>query len=536
MNKTLIDINGAPLSNSMNGFHGAGDSFGKQLASWQTSPMSANAALLPDFESGNARSEDLVRNDGYAKTGVQLHIDHIVGHQWKLVYKPNYRLLGLDRAELDEFVKLVEAKFTDFAEDKRCFIDAERRRTFTMMIREAVGTHCKVGEITAKAEFFKKQGTKYNTCLNMINYARIANPNNRMDSSKIKAGVQLDKHGAAIGYHVRKSHPSDDNPYNSQWTYVKRRLTWGREQLIHIFDPTGDGEVRGTNNLFASLSKLKMLEKFQATTLQNAIVNAMYAAVIESDLNSEDVFRAIGGGGGTDDSNMLLKFMETKAEYHEASGIALNGVKLPHLLPSEKFSLNSVNAPSASLGEFEAGILRGIAKSLGVSFEQLSGDFSKTNYSSARAAMGESFKYFMGKRETIAKRFAGMIFELWFEEALQLGEIVLPTGAIGGFYDYKSAWTRCNWIGAGKVEIDGLKGVKESIEKIKAGLSTYEIELGNQGLDYQEVFDQQAREAVELGKVGRTPIWMRDEPQENDDDDDDEKKPVNENPEVHTNE
>lgn len=537
----LIDVNGKPLTASMNGYEGAGGSFGQQLASWNTTPMSANAALLPDFESGNARSEDLARNDGYAKTGVQLHVDHIVGHQWKLVYKPNYTLLGLDRGEMDDFVKLVEAKFTDFAEDKRCFIDAERRRTFTMMVREAVGTHCKVGEITAKAEFFKKQGSKYQTCLNMVNYARITNPLGVMDNDKLKGGVKLDRHGAAVGYYVRKSHPSDVNTMSSQWTYVKRRLSWGREQFLHIFEPTGDGQVRGVNNLFAALSKLKMLEKFQATTLQNAIVNAMYAAVIESDLNSEDVFRALGNGG-KDDENMLMKFMQTKAEYHEATGIKLNGVKLPHLLPSEKLTLTGVNAPSSSLGDFESGILRYIAKSLGVSFEQLSGDFSKTNYSSARAAMGESFKYFMGKRETIAKRFASMIFELWFEEALQLGEIVLPKGALGGFYEYKSAWTRCNWIGAGKVEIDGLKGVKESIEKIKAGLSTYEIELGNQGLDYQEVFDQQAREAVELAKVGRTPIWMRDEPalidDEEEDDDGDNKKSSseNENPEVHTNE
>tara|TARA_R110000764_G_scaffold231358_1_gene322971 strand:- start:724 stop:1383 length:660 start_codon:yes stop_codon:yes gene_type:complete len=219
--------------------------------------------------------------------------------------------------------------------------------------------------------------------------------------------------------------------------------------------------------------------------------------------------------------------MNTKAEWHESSNIQLDGVKLPHLLPNEKLSLQSVNAPSASLGEFEAGILRQISKSLGVSYEQLSGDFSKTNYSSARAAMSESYRYFQGKREVIAKRFASSIFELWFEEALQVGDLVLPTGAKLNFYEGKTAWCRCNWIGAGKTQIDGLKGVKEAIEKITAGLSTYEIELGNMGLDYQEVFDQQYREEEELMKRGRTAIWMQVAPKEAN---------TNENPEIHTNE
>ena len=310
-----------------------------------------------------------------------------------------------------------------------------------------------------------------------------------------------------------------------EWVYVKLELPWGRQQFIHLFEPTGEGQTRGANNFFAALGKLKMLDKFQATTLQNAIVNAMYAAVIESDLDSEEVFKALGGG--KDGSDMLNNYMNVKAQWHEQSNIKLDGVKLPHLLPNEKLSLQGVNAPNSSLGDFEAGILRQIAKSLGVSYEQLSGDFTKTNYSSARAAMSESYRYFMGKREVIAKRFANAIFELWFEEALQLGDIVLPTGAKFNFYDAKCAWCRCNWIGSGKTQIDGLKGIKEAIEKIKAGLSTYEIELGNMGLDYQEVFDQQYREEKELEARGRMAIWMKPAP---------EKANTNTNTETNTNE
>ena len=478
-----------------------------------------------------------------------MHVDHIVGHQFKLVYKPNYRLLGLESKELKEFIKDVEAKFTNFAEDTRCYIDAERKRTFTMIIREAIATHCKTGEIMAKAEWFKKRGSKFKTSIKLIDYARVSNPNGAMNTHTLRAGVKSDKHGAAVGYHVRKSHPTDsiltnfDDMYS--WVYVPRELPWGRTQMIHLFEPDGENQSRGANAFFASLSKLKMLDKFQATTLQNAIVNAMYAAVIESDMSTEEVFKAIGSEEGKS-SSILNRFMQVKADYHEAAGIKLGGVKIAHLLPSEKLILNSAGKNGVNAETFESGILRYIAKSLGVSYEQLSGDFSKTNYSSARAAMSESLRYFMGKREIIAKRLANHIFELWFEEAITLGEIVLPKGA-PSFWEAKSAWVRSNWIGAGKTQIDGLKGIKEAIEKIRAGLSTYEIEFGNQGLDYMEMFDQQDRETEELAARGRLPLWMMEtlatESDDDDDDDDDndekpkksKKKEMNENPEVHDN-
>lgn len=527
---SIVDLNGNPFQNiKAQGYTGAGKGYGGQLAGWNTTSQSADAAILPDFNAGNARAEDLARNDGYAKNGVQLHIDHVVGHQFKLVYKPNYLLLGLDHKKLKDFIKQVEAKFTNFAEDSRCYVDAERKRTFTMLIREAVGTHCKTGEITAKSEWFKKRGSKYKTAIKLINYARISNPNGVLDSSRLRGGVKTDSRGAAVGYWIRKSHPNDGlmltNNEAFRWVYVPRELPWGRQQLIHLFEPEGEGQSRGANNFFAALSKLKMLDKFQATTLQNAIVNAMYAAVIESDMDSAEVFKALGGG----DSKILSQFMDTKAEYHKEANITLAGVKIPHLLPTEKLTLSGVNAPSASLGEFEAGILRYISKSLGVSYEQLSGDFSKTNYSSARASMNESYRYFIGKREIVAKRFASSIFELWFEEAITLGDIVLPEGS-PSFWEMKAAWCRCNWIGAGKTQIDGLKGIKEAVEKITAGLSTYEIELGNQGLDYQEVFDQQDREDEELESRGRVSAWKKEAAIV------EAKEVTNINPKVHTNE
>ena len=54
-----------------------------------------------------------------------------------------------------------------------------------------------------------------------------------------------------------------------------------------------------------------------------------------------------------------------------------------------------------------------------------------------------------------------MIFGLVFEELLHSKQITLPKGANRSFYEAKGAWLNANWIGAGRMAIDGLKEVKE---------------------------------------------------------------------------
>ncbi|MCT7085121.1 phage portal protein, partial [Salmonella enterica] len=79
------------------GYNGGGPGFGGQLLGWNAPQQSADAALLPTFYRGNARADDLVRNNGLGANVVQLHQDHIVGNLFKLSYRPNYQFHGISR-------------------------------------------------------------------------------------------------------------------------------------------------------------------------------------------------------------------------------------------------------------------------------------------------------------------------------------------------------------------------------------------------------------------------------------------------------
>ena len=64
-------------------------------------------------------------------------------------------------------------------------------------------------------------------------------------------------------------------------------------------------------------------------------------------------------------------------------------------------------------------VLRHIGTAVGLPYEPLLKDFSKTNYSSARAALLEAWRFFRGRRHWLATNWASPVYELWLEEAIQ---------------------------------------------------------------------------------------------------------------------
>ena len=481
-------------------FRGAGAGFGGQLRDWNVPRQSVDDALLPVLTQAQARTDDVIRNNGIAANGVQLHQDHIIGSEYRLSYKPNWHLLGIEPDS--GFVRDVEAVFRDIAEDPNCYIDAERTRTFTMLMREAVATHAYSGDVMAKPEMILDSHSPLSTCIRMVSPKRVSNPHRVMNSQTNRGGVEFNRHGQAIAYHVEQG--GNCFGVGREWRRVPKKLSNGRHGFIHVFEPIEAGQSRGINKFLSSLEQLKMLDTLQNTTLQKAIVNAMYAASIESELGSGEAMEFLlgAGQGGGNNVNPLDKLLAGYGDYYAVNNVKFNGVKLPHLFPGDKINLHSPGNADNGFADLERSIIRYVAAGTGLDYAQLSKNYSQMSYSTIRASMNDSWRYFMGRRKVIANRFASLIFELLFEEFLIRGYVTLPRGARYTFQQRRHAWTRCEWIGAGRLAIDGLKEVKEAVLLIESGLSTYEEEAAKLGKDYQELFAQQVREADERKKQG----------------------------------
>jgi lambda family phage portal protein len=495
-----------PLKQEANqgGFAGA-SRLSRELAMWGSPLRSADAAHLREKDTLDARALDLERNDGYINNGIQTYKDSIVGGMYRINAKPIAKMLGLDDVWAEEFQEYVELTFTAFAESPDCWIDASRHNTLTGMVRLAVALSVTVGESVSTAEWIRQVGRPYNTAIQMIDPIRLSNPEGKSDDKFLRKGVEMDRYGAPVNYWFRESVMGDPFEFDQfRWKAVKAYKPWGRKMVLHYFEQQRVAQSRGIGDLVSVLKESKMTKKYNDMVLQNAVLNASFAAALESDLPPQEAFASIGGSEGVNE--WAASYLEAIAAYTgQSPNMQIDGVRIPHLYPGTKLKLQNVGQPGGVGTGFEASLLRNIAAGLGLSYEEFSRDFTKTNYSSARAAMGQTWKLMQARKKSAADAFATDVYRLWFEEAYNRGDFksVLPRNA-PNFYEgmNKDFYTNCTWIGASRGQIDELKETQAAIQRIDAGLSTYEVECARFGTDFREVFAQRQREQNRIKELG----------------------------------
>lgn len=482
--------------------------FSHEMARWRPSYGSADMDLLSQKPLADARSRDILRNDAFVQGGAAVHKDNIVGPVYKLNAKPAYRTLGLDEAWAGDFQVEVEEKFSLWANSLDNWVDAAGSKNLTEMVRLAVHQTTQGGEVLAVAEYLRGGNRPFRTAIQMIDPDRLSNPHQVATNPRVKGGIEFDRLGKPVRYFIRESHPTE---YllgdNFRWRTVEAKKPWGRQQVIHIYEQNRPGQSRGVSDMVAALKELRITKSFRDIVLQNAVLNATFAATIESDIPAE-AFAALGIADNPEEviEGYASGFFNALDAYHGSGrGLTLNGVRIPHLFPGTKLNMNPASQGGPLGTEFEQSLLRYIAAALGISYEQLSRDFTQTNYSSARAAMNETWKFMLTRKHLVADRFATHIYALWLEEAISMGYIEATRGFDPDFFYrplHKDALVQCSWIGASRGQVDELKETQAAALRLKYGLSTQEDEAARLGKDWREINAQLEREKLDKEERG----------------------------------
>lgn len=488
----------------------------RETVRWVPSMRSPDDALNRAKPVADARVRDSAQNDGYVQGAVSIYRDSIVGHAYRLNAQPSWRVLQrysprFDEVWSEEFQEVVEEQFNLAAESADCWFDAARRLTFTGLIRLMVAQYVLAGEPLAVVEWIRESDRPFNTAIQVISPDRLSNPNDEADTMRLRRGVVRDSRGRPLGYHIRRAHPGDTTAFTEafEWRYVTARLPWGRKQVIHITESMLPDQTRGVAEMVAALKHMRMTKTFSDIMLQNAVVNATYAAAIESELPNE-IVAAMMGANTADAASGYTNFVQTYltglASYlSNANNVSIDGAKIPHLYPGTKLNMKPVGTPGGIGTDFEASLLRHIAATLNLSYEEFSRDFSKSNYSSSKAAAANTQKAMNSRKKFVADRAADDVFALWMEEAIARGDVPLPRSVSREiFYEplAKDAFTQATWIGAGRGQIDELKETQAALLRINGGLSTREDEIALLGGDWRRKFRQLAREKAMAKQLG----------------------------------
>jgi lambda family phage portal protein len=464
------------------------------LRNWQPWPGSADSDLLPELPVIRARARDLARNNGLAAGALQTQLDNVLGCGLWLTPNPNYVLLKKPREWVSEWSREVKALWRDYAETTWC--DAGRSLTLDGLATQAFAGAWVNGDGIGLPLWMPEMSAPASTRIQVIEADRLSNPYNKMDTADLRGGVKIDEFGAPVGYWIRKAHPGDAYFYmdgqDLLWEYVPAETAWGRKRVIHVHDKSRAGQSRGIPALAATMSEFKVLKNYRDSELKAAVVNAMVSMVIESSMTPEQITELLSS-----DSGALKTYMDgLSGRKRSAIDFGAGGMIIPVPLGDKVHSFSPAR-PSTAYDPFVTTAARYMAAGLNMPYELFLKDFSKTNYSSARAALIEAWRSFTGRRDWIGRTFYQPVYELWFEEMVDAGKIEAP-----GFYENRTAWTRARWIGPGRGWIDPLKEAQAAELRMDTMLSTLEEECAEQGKDWEEVLEQRAEEQARLKKLG----------------------------------
>jgi lambda family phage portal protein len=286
------------------------------------------------------------------------------------------------------------------------------------------------------------------------------------------------------------------------WDYLPRRTEWGRTIVAHTWDHDRAGEHHGGAGIFAPiLQRLKMLVRYDSAELEAAIINAIFAAYVKSPFDPQMVQEALDPGHEED--TYLGMYQDQRAAFAKERGpMVVGDSKMTYLFPGEEIGQVKAERPAGNYAPFTSAVLRHAARGMGLTYEQLTGDFSQTNFSSFRGATNEVKKTMDRRAANFDKGFVLNIRTAAVEEFMDVEDIPLPGGA-PAFEDFRLAYSNCKWLRPGRGWINPLDEIRASGMAMQYGLSTLEDQAAEaSGQDWEEILDQRGLEISRFKEKG----------------------------------
>ncbi|HAS90299.1 MAG TPA: phage portal protein, partial [Desulfovibrio sp.] len=436
-----------------------------------------------DREKLNARIEDVVANDGHAESIRATLTTNIVGPGLKAQSNLSATKLGLTSEQATEIERAQEDAVAIW--EKEAHVSGKFQ--WADIQAQSISSYAIHGEYCYLDRFFdektrKRKGRTFSFALQDIHPNRLRTPDTEFYDAKIRDGIYFDSDSEAVGYFIHN--PADLNEPESWCYYPAKRghIT----NFFHNFRLTKAEQVRGTS-IFAPVIKL-FRDKYDFLDYEviAQIIQASFPIAIERDYASPEV-----------DDGILKDILDGEARWYQQ--VEAGQVIYPN--PGEKVNPLSSDRPGNNFEAFFKMILKTLSAAAGVPYHQVIKDFSETNYSSARAALLESWREFQCYRDWLIRLFLQKVREIVIEEAWLRGMWSIPEGC-PGFYEARNLWTACKWTPPARGHIDEDKEAKANERKLATNQITYEAYYAEQGLDWRQEFEKIARERKVMAELG----------------------------------
>lgn len=438
---------------------------------WKTNEGSADKAIQYASKEVRARSRDLARNNDYVRDYIRQSKDNVVGEGFSFECKPKEKDGKYDL----ELGRIVENNWNEFIKSSEFNINgrATGNATFGQILNSCqidgdILVHCLVSNngfgISVKLYESDHLDGMYNDI------------NREYNGNLIKMGVEVDVNNRHVAYWIDSKHPYDFEYISIGTNQYKIRIPANTEnsRAFIVFKADRPDQNRGISWLASSVTKLRQIDKYEE------------AEVIAARIASSKVGFIIPKGGD-----------EYTGQVNDDGNIAMNLEPGQISVLPEGFDFKEWNPqhPTANYEAFRRGILRGIASGLGVSYNMLARDLERSSFSSIRAGMMSERDTWKGIQKWFIDSCVRPIYEFWLLIGLRDNLFGIKNNDVKKTLDkYRKIKFGSTFRGRSWEWVDPMKDVSATILKIESGLSTYEIELGKMGLDFEDLVDKRQQE------------------------------------------
>ena len=436
--------------------------------------------------------EDIDRNNGtlrerarmlymstpLATSAIKTQRTHVVGPGLSLQAAIDRELLGLSEEAARAWQHHTEAEFHLWA-DSAANCDALGMDSFDDLQQLTLLSWLMSGDVFALIRHEEPTPLNpYGLRLLLVEADRVCNPDTQgstIFSSVMKIpegkpgaghrvfdGVEVDKGGKVIAYHVCSTYPRYafyDNE-KAEWArVVARGAKTDLPNILHIRSSERPGQYRGVPYLAPVIETLLQQRRYTESELMSAVIQSFFTAWIETETEGSVLpVNEVGDGQGGD------QLSEDENEYEMGPGTVF------HLKPNEKVVFGAPNIPTAGFEMFTKTLAKLVGSALELPYDVLVKEFN-SSYSASRGALMEAWEAFKMIRHWFVGDFNQPVYELWLSEAVARGRIKAP----GFFLDpmIRKAWCGANWIGPVQIALDPNKEAQAAVTMTSQGFKSH---------------------------------------------------------------
>ncbi len=368
-------------------------SFRGTIAHWHPQRVATADGVALERQVTQRRADDLFDNDWAARSAVRTVADNAIGTGLVPQSSIPHKYLKIKRDDAANIGEKMEWIFSLWSSKAH----AAGLMHFEDLQYLGISSILRLGEMLHLPVMLRDTMRAFSLSIQDINPTRLCTPCDKKTDLYIRDGIEFTSYGAPLAYWIATPEPSYgivdvQHLFSSSYT---RRPSYiaHRPNVFHLYRHEREEQIRG-NSPFGTSMKL-------FRNLNETIDSELFAQVIAA---SFPIFIALEGGGA-----------QLSGEIAEAYGQSVSGPseRVLDIAPGtitfgekgEKPQVLESNRPSSNFALFVEIVLRAIASSWGIPYESLTKDFSKTNYSSMRAALNEAWKLYLFYRKWFGRMY-----------------------------------------------------------------------------------------------------------------------------------